>query len=35
MCRFSYKFKNINYKDLRHDVIWINPKYEEILRIKG
>ena len=28
-CRFSYKFKDLNYKDLRHDVIWINPKYEE------
>ena len=28
-CRFSYKFKDLNYNDLRHDVIWINPKYED------
>ena len=28
-CRFSYRFINIKDKGLRHDVIWINPKYEE------
>ena len=28
-CIFSYRFINIKEKDLRHDVIWINPKYEE------
>ena len=28
-CRFSYKFINIKDKGLRHDVIWINPKYEK------
>tara|TARA_B110000444_G_scaffold248124_1_gene271631 strand:- start:1672 stop:2061 length:390 start_codon:yes stop_codon:yes gene_type:complete len=28
-CRFSYKFVNIKEKGLRHDVMWINPKYKE------
>ena len=28
-CRFSYNFVNIKDKGLKHDVIWINPKYED------
>lgn len=26
-CGFSYNFKNIKDKSLKHDLIWINPKY--------
>lgn len=26
-CGFPYNFKNIEDKSLKHDLIWINPKY--------
>ena len=27
-CGFSYNFKKFGYKGIKHDCIWINPKYE-------
>ena len=28
-CGFSYNFKKFGYKGIKHDCIWINPKYED------
>lgn len=37
-CGFTYLFRNLKDKSLKHDIIWVNPKYNEYWdeeRIKG